>query len=53
MTSPSIGYNRTGQVIQTEIRLFNSLAYHNKTPFEPQTLSITGAARIYRHGQWP
>ena len=53
MTSPSIGHNRADLVIQTEIRLFNSLVHHNEAPLEPQTLSIAGGAGTYRPGQWP
>ena len=46
MSSPSIGHNRAGLFIQTEVRLFNSLAHHNDAPLEPQTLSIAAGSTL-------
>ena len=46
MNLPSIGHNRTGLVIQTEVRMFNSLARHNGAPLEPKILSIAAGSTL-------
>ncbi|MDA0230799.1 MAG: MoaD/ThiS family protein [Proteobacteria bacterium] len=46
MSTPSIGHNRPSLIIQTEVRLFNSLAHHNDAPLEPQTLSMAAGSTL-------
>ena len=46
MNTPTIGHNRADIFIETELRLFNSLARHNGAPLEPRKLRIAAGSTL-------
>lgn len=46
MSLPPPGHNTADLTIQTELKLFNSLAGHNGAPLEPQVTTITAGSKV-------
>ena len=42
----AVSHNRAGLFIPIEVKLFNSLAYHNDAPLEPKTQSFAAGITI-------
>lgn len=46
MSLPPPGHNTADLTIQTELKLFNSLASHNGAPLEPQVITIAAGSTV-------